>query len=160
MSWQRKFLDSFGILKDMFLDFLRSPHSYTLGFIVVCLFSFLFELAGWWYLMLLAGGLAGFLIKRPGHWCFLLGFCGTALIWIGFFAYFMTIGPLTELTSLISSIMGIFETFPNALILITIFIGGLLGGLGALNGTYIAKIVYPPKKTHPIQKSSKKEKNI
>lgn len=142
MSWQRKFIDSFSILKDILLDFLRIEHSYIMGLIITLILGVLFQSMGCWYLMLLSGGIAGFLMKRSGLWSFVLGFLGTALIWGGFFVYFLIIGPLTEFTALVASVLGMFESFPNILILITIIIGGLLGGLGALNGTYIANIIY------------------
>ncbi|NVM27221.1 MAG: hypothetical protein HWN65_00155 [Candidatus Helarchaeota archaeon] len=146
MSLKRKALDSLGILKDMFLDFLRLSHGYALGMIFIIGLGFLFELAGWWYLMLLAGGLGGFFMKKNGLLCFVMGFIGIAFVWSCFFIYFMIIGPLFEFTVLIGSIMGSFlsflETMPNLIIIITIVIGGMLGGLGAMNGTFIAKIIY------------------
>lgn len=146
MSLKRKARDSLGILKDMLLDFLRTSHGYALGLIFIIVLGFLFELAGWWYLMLLAGGLGGFLMKKNGLLSFVLGFLGIALVWSCFFIYFMIIGPLFELTILIGTLMGSFlsflETMPNLLIVITIIIGALLGGLGAMNGTFMAQIIY------------------
>ncbi len=147
MSLKRKLLDSFGILKDMFLDFLRMPHGYILGFLFIVILGLLFELAGWWYLMLLAGGLGGFIMKKNGPLSFLLGFIGIAFVWLCFFIYFMIIGPLFEFTALVASILAsilpVLESMPNLLIVIPIILGGLLGGFGSLNGTYIAEIIYP-----------------
>jgi hypothetical protein len=141
-----KIKDTLLIFKDMVIDFFRSEHSYLLGFIIAFGVGFLFELAGWWYLMVLAGGIAGFVVKKNGLICFVIGFLAIAALWACFFVYFMIIGPLSELTALITTILGFLEATPGVLILITIIIGGLLGGLGALNGTFIAGIVFSGEK--------------
>ena len=88
MNWIAKIKDSLLIFKNILLDFLKNEHSYKLGFLLVVILGFLFELAGWWYLMILAGGLAGFLMKKPALFSILVGFSGIALVWIGFFIYF------------------------------------------------------------------------
>ncbi|NVM55309.1 MAG: hypothetical protein HWN66_16500 [Candidatus Helarchaeota archaeon] len=160
MSLKRKALDSLGILKDMLLDFLRLSHGYALGLISIIILGFLFELAGWWYLMLLAGGLGGFFMKKNGLLSFVIGFIGIALVWSMFFIYFMIIGPIFELTALITSLLGFLEAVPNVLILITVVIGGLLGGLGAVNGTYIANLIYDRKTpSKELKLDSKKSPN-
>ncbi len=140
------------------LAFLKDEHSYLIGFLFTILLGFLFELAGWWYLMLLAGGFAGFLVKKSALFNFLIGFAGIALVWFCFFIYFMIIGPIFDFTALIASVLGMLENTPNLLILITIIMGALLGGLGALNGTYIATLIYSkenPAQQLPKIKSSK-----
>jgi len=129
------------------LAFLKHEHCYIVGFLFTVLLGALFELAGWWYLMLLAGGFAGFLMKKSVLYSFVIGFAGIALVWFCFFIYFMIIGPLFELTALIASILGFLEGSSEILVLITIIIGGLLGGLGAMNGTYLAGLIYPQKQT-------------
>ena len=158
MSLKRKFRDSLDILKDMFLDFLKLKHGYLVGLVIIVIFGTLFELAGWWYLMILAGGIGGFIMKRSALASLVIGFIAIVLVWSGFFIYFMMIGPLLEFTALIGTILAsllgdIFAEMPNILIVITIIIGGLLGSLGALNGTYIAGIIYP-------REPSPKEMNI
>ena len=92
--------------------------------------------------MLLAGGIGGFIMKKSGILSFLIGFLAIGLVWLCFFIYFMTIGPIFELTALITSIIGFLESFPSGLIFFTLIIGGLLGGLGSLNGRYISGIIY------------------
>ncbi len=146
------------IVEEKVLAFLKDEHNYLIGFLCVILFGFLFELAGWWYLMLLAGGFAGFLVKKSALYNFLISFVGIALVWFCFFIYFMIIGPLFEFTALIASVLGMLVASPNLLILITIVMGALLGGLGALNGTYIASLVYSKESSTqklPKLKSSK-----
>jgi hypothetical protein len=106
------------------LAFLKDEHSYLIGFLFTILLGFLFELAGWWYLMLLAGGFAGFLVKKSALFNFLIGFAGIALVWFCFFIYFMIIGPIFDFTAIIASVLGMLENTPNLLILITIIISG------------------------------------
>ena len=65
MSSLEKIKDSTLKLKDMLLDFLKAEHSYMTGFLFVTILGVLFQLAGWWYLMLLAGGIGGFIMKKP-----------------------------------------------------------------------------------------------
>ena len=87
MSLSRKIKDSILILKDMLIDFLRAEHSYLVGFLFITILGFLFQLAGWWYLMLLAGGIGGFIMKKSGWLSFLIGFLAIGLIWLCFFIY-------------------------------------------------------------------------
>jgi hypothetical protein len=143
MSTTTKVTDFLKKLGEKALAFLKYQHYYIVGFLFVVLLGVLFELAGWWYLMLLAGGFAGFLMKKSAISSFVIGFAGIALVWFCFFVYFMIIGPLFELTALIASILGFLEGSSEVLVLITIIIGGLLGGLGAITGTYIAGLIYP-----------------
>jgi hypothetical protein len=63
-----------------------------------------------------------------------------------------------DFVALISTIIGIFEDMPVLLIIITIVLGGMLGGLGAVNGTYIAGIVYPKQIKPKIAKAKISEK--
>ena len=141
MSSLGKIKDSILILKDILIDLLRAEHSYLVGFLFITILGFLFQLAGWWYLMLLAGGVGGFIMKKSGWLSFLIGFLAIGLVWLGFFLYLMIIGPIFELTVLITSIIGFLESIPAALILVTLIIGGLLGGLGSLNGSYLSAII-------------------
>jgi hypothetical protein len=159
MSLKTKTKDSLLILKDMLADFFRKAQGYLIGFVSIAILGFLFELAGWWFLMLLAGGFGGFLMKKPGHKSFLIGFLSVALVWFGFFIVLMILGPVFELMALITTILGFLEGFPAALMIMTIIIGGLLGGLGAWNGTYIASLIYTTKK-ESIELDLQKQKNL
>ncbi len=159
MSLKDKTKDSLLILKDMLSDFLRKAHSYLVGFLFIAILGLLFELVGWWFLMLLAGGFGGFLMKKSGHKSFLIGFLSVAVVWFGFFVVLMILGPIFELMTLITTILGFLEGFPAALMIMTIIIGGLLGGLGAWNGTYIASLIYMTKK-QTTKPNLQKQKNL
>jgi len=147
MTWTEKMQDFLKKLGEKTLAFLKYKHLSITGFLFAIILGALFELGGWWYLMLLAGGFAGFLMKKSALASLLIGFLSIAGVWFCFFIYFMIIGPIFEFTALITSILGFLEGSPEILILITIIIGGLLGGLGAMNGTYLAGLIYPQKET-------------
>jgi len=154
-----EFLKWFG---EKLLFLLRYKHHYITGFLFALILGILLEWEGWWYLMLLAGGFAGFLMKKHALISFLIGFAGIAIAWFCFFIYFMIIGPLFAFTDLIASILGIFEGCSFLFILITVMLGGLLGGLGAINGTYLAALIYHPEPSSPEPPNIKKkfEKDI
>ncbi|MHA1788748.1 MAG: hypothetical protein ACTSWR_04315 [Candidatus Helarchaeota archaeon] len=95
--------------------------------------------------MLVAGFVAGIFIKK-GWTSFLIGFIGVMAAWGVYFLIFTFIGPLDRLLSFIGQLIGINGI---VLILISLIIGGLLGGMGALIGGYSMQLIlgdnYNPK---------------
>jgi hypothetical protein len=106
------------------------------GFITGFTLAFLLELTGIYLLMLLAGCATGFFVKR-GWLSFIIGFVSVALAWGTYFIVFALICPLGEFVELIGSIIGISGTI---LIVLSLIIGGLLGGIGALVGAYVTQL--------------------
>ncbi|MFX0175929.1 MAG: hypothetical protein ACFE85_06840 [Candidatus Hodarchaeota archaeon] len=109
----------------------------VVGFIISFILAFLLELTGLFLLMLLAGGVAGFFIKR-GWISFITGFMSVALAWGIYFIVFTFIGPLSEFLEVIGSIIGISGVI---LMMLSLIIGGLLGGTGALVGAYFTQLI-------------------
>ena len=95
--------------------------------------------------MLVAGFVAGIFIKK-GWTSFLIGFIGVMAAWGVYFLIFTFIGPLDRLLSFIGQLIGINGI---VLILISLIIGGRLGGMGALIGGYSMQLIlgdnYNPK---------------
>jgi len=116
-------------------EFLYSE-KILVGFITASGLAFLLELTGIYLLMLLAGGVAGFFVKR-GWLSFIIGFISVTLAWGIYFIVFALIGPLSEFFALIGSIIGISGLI---LMILSLIIGGLLGGFGALVGAYITQL--------------------
>ncbi len=108
-----------------------------IGFIITFGLALLLELTGIYLLMLLVGGVAGFLVKR-GWLSFIIGFMSVSLAWGIYFIVFAFIGPLGEFFELIGSIIGISGAI---LMILSLLIGGLLGAIGALVGAYITQLV-------------------
>ncbi|MFX1358345.1 MAG: hypothetical protein ACFFA8_13820 [Promethearchaeota archaeon] len=110
---------------------------FLVGFIIAFALAFFLELTGIYLLMLLAGGVAGFFVKR-GWISFIIGFMSVALAWGVYFIVFAFIGPLSEFFELIGSIIGLSGLI---LMVLSLTIGGLLGGTGALVGAYITQLI-------------------
>ncbi len=96
--------------------------------------------------MLLAGIVAGIFIKK-GWISFIIGFISVSLAWTIYFIIFAIIGPISELFSLFQTIMGLNGLY---LMFLSIILGGLLGGSGALIGGYAIQLIlgddFDPKK--------------
>ncbi len=116
-------------------EFLYSEKIFV-GFITAFALAFFLELTGIYLLMLLAGCATGFFVKK-GWLSFIIGFVSVALAWGIDFIVFAFIGPLGEFFELIGSIIGISGAI---LMVLSLIIGGLLGGIGALVGAYITQL--------------------
>jgi len=126
--------------------FLEEEQSFKRGFLVSFIAAGLLQFLGmfWtyaWILMVVAGFLGGFLVKKAGKG-FLVGFLGVLLAWACFLAIFEIIGPLFEFANVLAALFGLTGMGVVVIILSLVVIGGLIGGLGGLNGHFIAAIVY------------------
>ena len=108
-----------------------------LGFIISFFLALSLELTGIYLLMILAGAIAGVFIKK-GWISFIVGFASVSLAWGIYFIIFSFIGPLNDLFQLIGSIIGVSGSI---LMILSIIIGGLLGGTGALVGAFIMQLI-------------------
>jgi hypothetical protein len=99
----------------------------TVATIIVCfaLQSFL----PWWTLAVGALGVAYF-IDNKAFVSFAAGFLGAALLWIGM-AYYLDQATQSIITEKINKLL------PLNAFLLTGLIGGIVGGLGALTGTFL-----------------------
>jgi hypothetical protein len=117
-----------------------------IGFISSLLLGLVLELTGIYLLMLLAGFIGGIFVKKGWH-SFIIGFLSIASAWEIYFIIFSFVsGKMDDLLVIVGNLIGI----QGAIILmLTIIIGGLLGGVGALVGAYITQIIlgdkYDPK---------------
>ncbi len=109
----------------------------VLGLCVAIVAAFVFELSGIVYLMLLAGGVAGFFAKQ-GLKSFLAGFIGVMAAWGIYFIWFAATSPLATFLVLIGNAV---EIPGSVLVIATLVIGGLLGGIGALVGAFLTQIL-------------------
>lgn len=116
-----------------------------IGFISSLLLGLALELTGIYLLMLLAGFVCGIFVKKGWH-SFLVGFLSIASAWEIYFIIFSFVGPMGDLLVIIGNLIGIQG---GIILMITIIIGGLLGGVGALVGAYITQMIlgdkYDPK---------------
>jgi hypothetical protein len=117
--------------------FLRKEHHPVTGFLVCFLFAFLLQLTTIGMLVVIAGGVAGFLLKRTVK-AVLISFAAGTLVWLTLFATIYLLNPAAFVTAtiLLSSLL------PAPQLIISL-VGGLLAGIGGQFGVIIANFVYP-----------------
>ena len=116
---------------------------FTAVFITFIL-AFLFEFIGFWQGMVIAG-IAGSLTINRASQAFFAAFLGVFLCWFLILLYgeiFHQILPIMKITA---KILMLPENLSWLIFLITMLLGGILGGLGALNGFYWKKIFFTKK---------------
>lgn len=103
---------------------------------------FLVGLAGqfllpWWILAVVAFVLAGW-VATKGSQAFWSGFNGIALSWlvVGLFYYIRNDGILAERVATLFKL-----PHPGLLLLVTILLGGLVGGTAALAGYFFRRLI-------------------
>jgi len=131
-------------------SFMKEPQPFLIGFFTTLIAAVLLQLLGmlWeyaWILMVVAGFLGGFLIKKAGM-AFLAGFAGVVGAWLIYFVAFSFLGPIWEFSDLLSGLFGLEEMGIVVIILTLAIIGGLIGGLGALNGHFIGSLLFRSKR--------------
>lgn len=102
----------------------------------------------WWSVAIVAF-VVGFSLKVDGWKAFLAGFLGMVGLWAGL-ATFMDYQNGAILSAKVAQLFQFSSS--NFLIYITGFIGGLLGGFGALTGRYFRDVIMPDKKRYGTRK--------
>lgn len=95
----------------------------------------------WWSVAILAF-VIGFSLKVDGWQAFLAGFAGMMGLWMTY-AIFMDYQNGAILSTKVAELFQLPQS--NYLIYITGFIGGLIGGMGALTGRYFRDVIMPEK---------------
>lgn len=108
---------------------------FSLGILVTFLFAFLFEIAGFWQAMVVAGFVGSWFAVRSAQ-AFGIGFCGVAFCWLAMLAYAEIRHHIFPIMKLTGQIFMLPENASFLLLIVTPFIGGVLGGLGGLNGLW------------------------
>ena len=125
--------------------FFKQKNKFLIGLIITTVTGFLLQLFGFiweyaWLLNLVAGFLGGFLVKSGGK-SFLVGFLGIICSWGIYFIIWAFQGPFLTFANIIASIMGLGD-LGVIIIFMALLIGGILGGLGGLNGYFVSIFVY------------------
>ena len=122
-------------MRRLFISFLAFV---AFVFVSLCLLIYL----PWWLSSLLGFFYAIFMRLRPLI-AFLLGFLGLAITWGGF-AYYLD----NQNNHLLADKIALLFHLSNhiSLVLMTAFIGGILGGLGALTASFLNKPISPKSK--------------
>ncbi|MCP4760510.1 MAG: hypothetical protein GY870_01935 [archaeon] len=119
------------------------PERNLIGFICALTLGFLLELTGYDLLMIIAGFTAGIFVKR-GKFSFIIGFISVALAWSIYFIVYTINSPLISLLDLIGTVITDLAGIPFSgiiLVIVSIFVGGLLGGFGGLIGGFSMQLM-------------------
>lgn len=123
------------------LSRLRLSIGFSVGFVA----ALFLELTGIWYLMLIAGALTGIVLKK-GKPVFFIGGAAVAVAWACYLGYHAMSGLLLPLADLFAMLAGLGEGMGVIFIVLTLLIGFVAGGLGAIHGALITQIVIGNKK--------------
>jgi fucose permease len=116
---------------------------FILKVILIAALSYITGLFLPWWAVVLCGFLVGALIPTAGYNSFLSGFLGVGLLWL-IFAFALHNNSDGILTDRIAQLFSLGQ--PAFMIVISAFIGGLAGGLGALTGSQFYRLFAKEKK--------------
>lgn len=104
--------------------------------LLIALLAWILGLVLPWWSLAIPCVLLGALLGKSGGSSFLYGFSGIALIWL-LQSLFIHIGNAGALTDRIGELLSLPD--PIFVIVITVFTGGLAGGLSTMTGFYFKK---------------------
>ncbi|MFX1561793.1 MAG: hypothetical protein ACFFDP_00605 [Promethearchaeota archaeon] len=132
------------ITRENVRTFFRRKHHPITGFLICYIFAFFLQLTTLGLLIVIAGGLSGFLMKRSTRATIITFLAGTS-VWLTFFAIMYIINPLASAAAwfILSSVI------PAPQIVISL-VGGLLTGIGGQLGVLLANYVYPHETEPPL----------
>lgn len=105
--------------------------------ILVVAFSYGAQFIMPWWGVIIASALAGMIVNTKPFSAFLSGFIGLGALWF-FLAYTIDAANHSLLSGKVATILGLDAGFQ--LILITTFLGAIIGGSSALTGNYFISI--------------------
>ncbi|MFX1563580.1 MAG: hypothetical protein ACFFDP_09780 [Promethearchaeota archaeon] len=135
---------SWDITRENLRTFFRKAHHPVTGFLICYLFAFFLQLTTFGILIVIAGGIGGFLVKNGIRATIATFLAGTS-VWLTFFAIMYILNPLASIAAwfIISPII------PAPQIVIS-FVGGVLTGIGGQLGVILAGYAYPPETELPL----------
>jgi hypothetical protein len=114
---------------------------FLLSIVIIAIFGAIIEwFFPWWTIAIVALAL-GYLSKLSTWKAFLAGFCGIALLWLGF-ALWRDIPN----QHILSSRMALLFKLPSFgwYLAVTAILGGLIGGLSAWSGVHLKRMIQAP----------------
>jgi hypothetical protein len=107
---------------------------------IVTILGLTLQLTGVWVTMLIAGVFGGFFTKRNSK-AFLVGFLGIGIAWSIIFIYLVIATPAITIAGFFINMLGLNESFSIILIVISVLIGAIFGGLSSILGRAVHELV-------------------
>ncbi len=107
--------------------------------VITIVFGIVFQLAGDWKLMLIAGALGALFVRRIRK-AFLVGFLGIGIAWGILFAYLTVTAQAMAVAEIFIGLLDL-SGFGAVVIVISILIGALLGGFGGMLGRALYELL-------------------
>ena len=120
---------------------------FIIQLVLIALLTFLGQLIGPWWMVFVAAGLGGMLIKTKGVTAFFAGFLGVAILWFAQ-ALFIDMANESILSERVAQLFSLNSSM--MLILVTALVGGLCGGFGALTGKLLGDLFKREKERHSV----------
>ena len=120
---------------------------FLIQMIVVAILAYLGQFLGPWWIVFIAAGLAGLLLKNKGVASFFAGFFGVALLWLAQ-AWWIDMANESILSTRIALLFSLNSSM--LLMLITALVGGLCGGFGSLTGKLLAALFVKKRERHTV----------
>lgn len=111
---------------------------FLVALLLTSLLSFIAGLYLPWWGIAIAACLAAILVYQKAGFAFLAGFTGLFLLW-SFLAYWIDSSNESIFSAKIGELLGIGNN-PFLLVLITGFVGGLVGGFAAMTGSLLRRV--------------------
>jgi hypothetical protein len=109
------------------------------GILITFVLAIIFEVIGIWQAMIIAGILGGLMVNRSWQ-VFFVGFIGVVICWLVILIYAEMRYQIFPLIKITGQIMMLPESWSNLIFIGTLLIGGILGGLGGLNGLWWRRV--------------------
>ena len=109
---------------------------FIVSILLTALLAFAFGLYLPWWSIALAALVVAVAIDQPTFWCFLSGFVGLFVLWL-LMAVAINAANDGILAQRIGALIGVGEA---GLVIVTAFIGAIVGGLGAMTGSLLRKL--------------------
>ena len=104
---------------------------YLFGVLGIIIFGFAIQSFMPWWSIVIVCAIVGASIKMQSFQSYFVGFLGVFLLW-GFYAFFLNQNNDGILAERMGNLFG--GIGPTQLVLLSAFLGGFIGGLGALTG--------------------------
>lgn len=123
---------------ESFRSFAYKEHHPVTGFLVCFILALLIQLIGFGLFIAIAGGIAGFLLKRDVR-AILVTFAAGTSVWLFFFGTLFILYPQASIAAWII----LSQVFPAPQLLLSL-LGGLICGIGGEMGVIVSSYFSPP----------------